>query len=228
MVTIFHGDDIVSSRKSWLEEKKSGEIILDGEKLNLSVVMQVFEGGDLFTDHKKLFIENFFKKKSGLEFKEITEVIDRNSKASDIFFWDGKELTKSNTSLFKNSVIKTFKYPQSMFLFLDSLAPNKGKNLIPLFHKTLDNSEADLIFFMLIRQFRLLLAVSDSSSKEQIDEVKRMAPWQKGKLEKQAKDFTEDQLKDIYKRLFEIDLSLKTGALSLSLTQAIDIFLLDL
>lgn len=231
MITIIHGDDIVSSRKSWLDQRKA-EAILDGEKLTLTESMQVFEGGGLFEDHKKIFIENFFKRKKSVELSQIAEVIDRNSKTSDILFWDGKELTKSQVSLFNNPVLKIFKYPQSMFLFLDSLAPGKGKDLVLLFHRTLQNSEEELIFFMLIRQFRLLLALSSHCHPElgsgSIDEVKRLAPWQRGKLEKQAKSFSIDQLKSIYRRLFEIDLALKTGALSLSLVQAIDIFLLDL
>lgn len=226
MITIVHGDDIVSSRKYFLEQKKGSDNILDGEKLTLTEAMQVFEGSSLFEEQKKIFIENFFKRKSSLEFKQIQEIIDKNSKGSEIYFWEGKELTKSQVSLFKNTLNKLFKFPQSMFLFLDSLAPNKGREMITLFHKTLENTEAELIFFMLIRQFRLLLSLSNGSG--QIDEAKRLAPWQKGKLERQAKSFTEKKLKDIYAQLYEIDLGIKTGSLSLTLTQSIDMFLLNL
>lgn len=85
----------------------------------------------------------------------------------------------------------------------------------------------ELIFFMLIRQFRLLLAVSEEGI-DSIDEMKRIAPWQKSKLNSQARSFGKESLLDIYNKLYKIDSETKSGKSALTLTQAIDFFLAGL
>ena len=80
---------------------------------------------------------------------------------------------------------------------------------------------------MLVRQIRILLALSEKSS-EQIDEVKRLAPWQLNKLQRQAVSFTPSQLIDLHTQLFEIDRDMKTGELSTPLSTTIDILLLSI
>ena len=85
--------------------------------------------------------------------------------------------------------------------------------------------EPELIFFMLVRQFRIMLG---QEGVDRIDEVKRMAPWQLGKMQRQAKTFGEEKLKSTYQKLFEIDLALKTGKIPYSLERSIDFFLADL
>ncbi|MDP3988330.1 MAG: hypothetical protein Q8P80_04275 [Candidatus Levybacteria bacterium] len=228
MITIIHGDDNAASRKYFIDEKNNTKDahFLDGEKTGLTELVQVFEGGMLFSQEKNIFIESFFAKKA-LELKEILKLIEENSKNSNIYFWEGKELAKKELSFFKNPVIKLFKYPQSIFLFLDSIKPDNVNNLVPLFHKTLENMEVEIVFFMMIRQFRLLLALSDSQG-ERIDELKRLAPWQMEKLKRQSKLFSADKLKTIYKKLGEIDLGQKTGGLNLTLEQTIDMLLVNL
>jgi len=229
MITIIHGDDIASSRKYFVEQKNRDKdsIIFDGEKLMLSDVLQVLDGGLLFSEAKQIYIEGFFsKKKPGKEFDEIISFVEK-SKEARIFFWEGKTLTKKYTSLFKNSQIKVFNIPKDIFAFLDSIYPNNNKSLV-LFHNSLKTNEVELIFFMIIRQFRLLLAVSDPKADKTIDEAKRLAPWQTGRLKRQASNFPADELKNTYKKLYEIDLAQKTGTLPLSLIQSIDLLLVSL
>ena len=52
MTTIIHGADTVSSRKYFLDEKgKHPEAqLLEGEKIDLTDLAQIFEGGGLFDD----------------------------------------------------------------------------------------------------------------------------------------------------------------------------------
>lgn len=231
MVTIIHGDDISSSRKYFIEEKQkaSNPVNIEGEKVILNTLVQAIEGGELFSTEKKIFIENFFsKKKTGKEYDEIITYLKKNQPSADIYFWDNKELSKTIVKTFSTADIKIFKLPQTLFLLLDSIRPNNGKSLIDLFQKTLLNAEAELVFFMLIRQFRFLLAVSDLKQNEPIDEVKRLAPWQLGKLQKQAGLFSPEELKKYYKKLYQIDLAQKTGALTMPLNQTLDFFFLDI
>lgn len=239
MITIVHGDDIVSSRNFFVSQKQKLKNPLEfaGENITLTALVQIFEGGELFTEKKAVFIEDFLAKRKASRDKD--EILSYLAKYQDheIFLWEGKEISAKSLSIFKKAEIRHFKLPQSLFLFLDSLKPGNGTFLIPLFHKTLKNMEVELVFFMLVRQFRLLLALSqrhpvpersEGEGSRNIDEVKRLAPWQKGKLQRQASFFTAKELKNHFSRLYEIDLAQKTGALSLSLIQAIDMFLLRL
>lgn len=228
MITIIHGDDTASSRRYYLSQKKNDSVVLDGEKCTLADILQTTEGSALFSNNAALFIEDFFtRKKAGKELDDIIKYFQTHEKNIDVFLWEGKELTKKQTTTIKNSVLKHFPFPQSLFAFLDSIMPHNNHKTIALFHETLKNNETELIFFMIIRQLRLLLAVSDRIT-GQIDEIKRLAPWQQSRLEKQSRLFSKEKLKVLYKQIFDLDIAYKTSRPLLSLSAAIDIFLLGI
>lgn len=230
MITIAYGDDISTSRNYYVSERQKSKnpVILEGGKLTLSDLMQSLESGSLFNEEKDIFIENFFSsKKNNPSFKEIVVYIDAQDAKANIFFWEDSELSKTELGTFKNSVAKLFKVPQNMFGFLDNIKPG-NPNSIKQFHELLIQTAEELIFFMIIRQFRLLLAVSDLTSKEAIDELKRLAPWQTGKLKAQANLFGQEKLVAVYKRLGEIDSDTKSGKSATTLIQTIDFFLAGL
>lgn len=227
MINIIHGTDIVASRKFFLDEKEKQEnaTILDGEKVTLTDLAQIFEGGGLFEESKTVFIEHLFaRKKRKEEFSTLAEYIQKQS-THTIYLWEGKELEKSAFTIFKTATPRVFKLPQTLFAFLDNLKPGNSKQLITLFHQTLKTTDAEMIFFMLVRQIRLLLALI-KPSEEAIDELKRLAPWQKTKLQQQAAAFGEANLKNIYQQLFLIETGQKTGNLSNSMLTIIDFLLL--
>jgi hypothetical protein len=234
MIAIIHGTDTAASRSYFLNQKEQivDAVYLAGEKITITDLTQILDGNGLFAEQKTIFIENFFhKKKNKNEFTALTEYLQKKSASHDIFLWEGKELDRSAFLLFKTAVPKQFKLPQTLFLFLDTLKPENGKQLIQLFHQTIVTTEAEMIFFMLIRQMRLLLALLETqkdNSSEVIDELKRMQPWQKQKLQKQANLFTQEQLITLYQKLFAIEWGQKTGNLSLSLIASIDFFLLTI
>jgi DNA polymerase III delta subunit len=217
MITLIHGDDIVTSRNYFLEEKKKylNSPIYNGKDLEAIDLIELLQPKNLFFEKQAVFIENLFLK------KELFSKL-KDSKI-DVFLWEGKEITSAELIKLKPEV-KLFKLPQALFSFLDSIRPNSPQN-VSLFRNALKNTTEDMIFYMLIRQFRLLLSVSEA--KDGIDEVKRLAPWQKTKLTKQASLFTKDQLKKIYSKLYKMDLDVKTGEIE-SLTPSIDFLLLEI
>ncbi|MCL4418153.1 MAG: hypothetical protein M1365_15950, partial [Actinobacteria bacterium] len=91
----------------------------------------------------------------------------------------------------------------------------------------LKTQEAEIIFFMIIRQFRLLISQTEES-KSAIDEAKKLAPWQLSKFKRQLSFFDRSKLLTLYNKLFEIDLKHKTGKISFPLEKSIDFFLADL
>lgn len=225
MITIIHGDDTVSSRKYLIELKTASEnsVTLDGKGLTFNDLVHALKSNSLFSDGKNIFIENFFSKKNK-ELEESINLINKNSNLN-IVIWDENELSKSQLSAFLKPTIKLFKIPQSLFSFLDSIKPGNVQN-VTLFYSVLKNSDENFLFSMIIRQFRLLLALRDGQN-DSIDELQRLGPWQIEKLQRQSQMFTIEQLKKIYNKLYKIDLNIKTGVYP-NLTSAIDILLLDI
>ncbi|HEX8932246.1 MAG TPA: hypothetical protein VF810_03775 [Patescibacteria group bacterium] len=229
MITIIHGTDTAASRNYFFAEKDKHEHahLLDGEKTQLTDLMQIFEGGGLFMESKTVFMENFFnKKKQKEEFKILSTYLEKQS-AHQIFLWENKELDKGAQLAFKKAVLRVFKLPQTLFLFLDNLMPSNSKQLLSLFHQTIALTDTEMVFFMLVRQIRILLSLQ-SSSETSIDELKRLAPWQKAKLVQQAAMFGEDRLKELHNQLFKLEIGQKTGGLASSLAVNIDFLLLEL
>lgn len=230
MITIIHGDDITASRKYLQEQKENtSEFVALETEAALSDFAQNIEGSALFNDTKTIFIENFLSKNGKIDVnaKEIIEFLNEHEKNTKLFFWERKEISKRILSLFKNAVVKTFKIPQTIFLFLDSLKPGIGIKAVDLFHQALNASEPEVLLFMLVRQFRLLIATS-SKSKAYIEELSRLAPWQESKLKRQTNYFSQEQLGTIYEKLYKIDTAQKTGSSSLSIIQSIDFFLVGI
>lgn len=232
MITIIHGGDISSSRNYFLtlKTKQENTIDYDGGKITITDLIQNIKGGGFFCDTKTIFIENLLtkRKKTDKDLKEILNFISKNSKESSFILWESKEILKRDLYFFKDAIVKIFKLPKNIFLFLDNLRPNNSKALLNLFHQALESGiKEELVLFMLQRQIRILLALSDRGE-ESIDELVRLAPWQMGKLERQTRFFDPSSLKKIYRKLYEIEIGQKTGSLSLSLTQSIDFLLLEI
>lgn len=228
MITIIHGDDLSASRNYYLSQKTKDAITFDGDKVTVTDLTQAFQGDSLFTQEKVFFLENFLtKRKASNTTDELIEFLKQEGPNANIFLWESKPLTKKQQITFPKAVVKQFSFPQILFTFLDGIKPDNGHQLIKLFHQTLQQSETELVFFMLIRHIRVLLALTDNSP-EIIDEVKRLQPWQKKKLRTQSSFFTVEKLKKMLINLAQVDLQQKTGTLHTSLEQAVDFFLLAL
>lgn len=226
MTIIIHGEDTATSRKAFIDLRNNitNPVILEGGPLTLQQVKQAVDGGGLFGDDVHIFIEELLSKRKTS--KELTEIISFLSQTkTPLYLWESKDLTTKQLTPFKNATVRQYKIPTTVFAFLDSIKPNNAKQMIKLFHTTLETQEAGFIYFMLVKHMRLLLALSDVTSTNTIEETKRLSPWQRTKFQKQANNFSSDHLKGLYLTLYTIDLELKTGKQTLSLIQSIDFFL---
>lgn len=231
MITIIHGDNIGESRGYYSEQKEkySEKVILEGATLTYTDLLQAISGSGLFGNQQVIFIEDMLsKRKPSKELENIIHALTaKEQKPETIFLLESKELTTKQLSPFKTATIKQFKIPQTVFSFLDSFAPGNGKKTMLLFHQLLRTEDVHFVLFMLQRHVRILLALT-KPSEPAISEVKRMAPWQRGKMEKQAKLFTQERLLTLHETLYQLELGQKTGKLTLALDQAIDFLLLPM
>ena len=227
MIIIFHGDNIVSSRKAFLEAleeaKSKGKetISLDGKRLNPTDLIQALESKSLFGKDKAIFIENLFSLTKSKEKEKLIEMVRKNADF-EVFIWEEKELTKTQRDGFdRNYRLQPFKLPAIIFTFLDSLSPSKTRENLQGLHNCLAQEEPEMIFSMFIRQIRLLILAKEG------EKYLTGAPWQKAKLLKQAKLVSPEKLKETYQKLLEIDYRQKTSQLPLNLTSSLDLLLVE-
>ena len=229
MITIIHGDDIVRSRDMLTRLKKQfpqHELFqLTGENASLTDIVQVFESQSLFAKKKLLILEGFIETKD----KKLVALVLNHLKKHldhDVVFWEPKAIKQELLSLFpKNATIHFYKQEQLIFQFLDSIRPGNASQMLSLLHRVLQRENPELVFYMLVRQFRLLLGVSTTSA---ISDVKRLAPWQRSKLERQARELSLGQVKMLYQKLFQLEREAKTGTNALPLAASLDLFLSDI
>lgn len=229
MIRIIHGENISESREELLRQKSSLDNVVsfDGISITKESLSDFFSGG-MFNDDKNLIIENLLSKnKKSKNLDELFEILNKNSKDSTILLWEEKEITPAMLKKFPKSQEYNHKIPKLIFTFLDSLTPRNGEHLIKILHNLIQNTSIEIILFMLTRQIRLLLALS-SKNEDEIEDLSKLAPWQRGKLEKQSRLFEKEKLKELYNKIYKNDYGSKTGTLNMPVTTAIDILLLDI
>ena len=117
-----------------------------------------------------------------------------------------------------------------IFDLVDALGNRDRKRAISEYHRLLADNDAQSIFGMIVRQFRLLLQsreILDQQGGEQdITRLLNVHPYVGGKLAAQSRHFSQSQLDGIFHRLLEIDAGLKTGMMSIDLS--IDLLIADI
>ena len=102
-----------------------------------------------------------------------------------------------------------------IFKMVDALGMQNGKQALSMLHRLLEVQDAQSIFLMVVRQFRLLLLASEILEGGRTDrEVARdlhLQPFIAQKISTQARRFSIDTLEGVYRRLLEIDEATKTG-----------------
>lgn len=229
MIVVIHGDNIVISRKKLTDLKEGftgGEVLhLQGDGTSITDVVQVFESQSLFDKRRLIVLERFIETKDKALIASIVNHL-KNDLAHEVIFWEPKEIKKELLALLpKHAEVFFFKQEQLLFQFLDSIWPGNTKKILSLLYEVRKREEDELLLYMLVRQFRLLLAMTTHAS---ISEAKRLAPWQQQKLERQARQFGEEKLTLLYKKLFQIERGVKTGTSPFPLNASLDLFLMGI
>lgn len=226
MVILLHGDNIVASRNELerVKKEKVKEVLaFDGGKIGLTELKQALEAGSLFGQERIVILENFLPQKPNAAKNQIVEYLKNLETSVDLILWEGRELEKKLLDSFHDAKKQLFRLDPVLFKFLDSLKPGCGRIAVTLLREVLRREEVELVFYMLVRQFRILLALCDLQENS-IPEVTKLGSWQKEKLVKQANSFGVEALLKIYHQLLEIDLKLKTGLSPFNLLSTLELF----
>lgn len=102
-----------------------------------------------------------------------------------------------------------------IFKMVDALAMQDGRNAISALKRLLETGDPIAIFGMIVRQFRLLVQareiLDDGGQKDEVLRQLHLHPYVAEKLTGQARRFTLPVLENVYRRLLDIDLAVKTG-----------------
>lgn len=122
----------------------------------------------------------------------------------------------------------------NVFEMVDALANGDGSRALRLIHQALHDNPRDPgfgLFGLIVRQFRLLLMVSDhlnqgGAGNQAIAKALGIHPFVAGKIAQQSRAFTIEQLDAILKRLQRYDQDMKTGRIDARL--ALDLLVTSL
>ncbi len=229
MLTIIHGDDISSSRqklRELVDENKDDEkIFLDGRKLTLEELVLACESSSMLFNKKLILIENFLGSTKNKNKENIISYLNNEGENTSIILWEDKKVDKRT---FVSGIKKYKEYavmlPANLFKFLDSIGVEKENLIVGMFHSLLATLEAEMIFSMIIRQWRNMIIAIDANKLNPAG----LASWQLGKLRAQARFFGNNKLISSYRTLLTIDYKIKSGLTPFNMRQLLDIFFLNL
>lgn len=230
MVILIHGEDTPNSRKKIDEFLKNFSEVI---RINLNQdrpekIINSLESQSLF-DNKKAIIIEYISKLKKTELDDTLSFINKykNSVNINIILWEDAKLNDTILKRIDSKQIFLYDLPKYYFQFLDSIFPGNGIKCISLYRETLKNISDVQLFYSVVKRIRTLIILKLGKPGE-FEETKKMGSWQLGKLVKQEKAWDEKKLMDFYKKLFEIELNMKTSNLPMSLSEHIDILLLSL
>lgn len=207
MLTLLHGDDIVSSRKV-LEEIKLGHtegeaLVLDGRRVSLSDLKQALESLPMLGSSRLVILEHFFSSRPS---KEMFSYLASGEFSSDLIIWEGKQISKEAIKKFRSRIkVRLFKTPAIVFQFLDQISPKNKKGSLLTLQKTLKSSPQGLVFYLLVQHIRKLLLIKSGQVPQGIQ------AWKLRKFQSQAKLFTLNSLRKLYQKLLLVDIAQKRG-----------------
>ncbi|OGG03399.1 hypothetical protein A2W14_07530 [Candidatus Gottesmanbacteria bacterium RBG_16_37_8] len=207
-----------------LETSKEEKIYLDGRKISFNELLLACESNSIVAVGKIIILENFFQAKESKDKIKILDYLINPKLPISLIFWENKEIDKKKIGLLPaKTEIHKFDFEGYIFKFLDGLGSQPSSQILNHFHSLLKSSEPELIFGLIIRQFRYMIA----SNAEQKN-ILGIPDWQFFKFKRQAKNFDYHKLIFLYRQLLQLDYKIKTGQSPQRLDQLLDIFLVNL
>jgi DNA polymerase-3 subunit delta len=119
------------------------------------------------------------------------------------------------------------KIETDIFKTIDAIAQRNKKQAIALIHKHLEKGDNPLyVLSMITFQFRNILEIKDLMEKGQPLNQTKLHPFVIQKSRQQSQQFTLEELKKIYRKIFRADFDIKTGKLDAE--TALDLLMIEI
>jgi DNA polymerase-3 subunit delta len=241
------GEEIIA-QEEWLKKKAGSIIFFESSSVSKNDVLYKFikKYGHIyeFEETDILKIKDFVKTrllKDGFKIEQTALTLLINSTNKDLwrlkyelekliaFKFEEKVITKEDVEKLVKPEIES-----DIFKTIDAIARKDKKEAIKLIHLHLEKGDsAPYIFSMIAFQFRNMLIIKDkierSAGINQFQlkrELKGINPFVIQKSLWLIKDFSLPQLEKIYKKIFQMDLSVKNGKMQPE--EALEVLLLDI
>jgi len=144
--------------------------------------------------------------------------------------YQNPEISQRDIELLVKPKIET-----DIFKTIDAIASKNKKQALDLIHKHLEKGDTPLYLLSMINfQFRNLLIVKSQELRRKfyagdmrvLAEKLKMHPYVIQKSTQQARKFNFEELKKIYQKIFQVDLSIKTGKVEPE--TALDLFIAEI
>jgi hypothetical protein len=202
MINIFHGDNQVNSRNTFLSflDNYQGDVLrLNYKQVNIDKINNFLEGQSLFESKKMLAISNLFSiPKANLD--KIIPIFKKTS--IDIAIWQDKKLTPTQIKSLGQTKENIFALDKNIFLLLRQIIPKNRQKFFKLYHELLKTQAFDLLFFWIKRNIR-----------QQLNTYTR---------------FDKNNLKKTYLKLIDLDYHNKSGKLNIPREIGLERILLEL
>ncbi len=225
MLTIICGEDIAASREKLQTIKQSyktkGFNVKDVAASELPDILKSNEGViDLFGQESVYAVENLsslYKGRGKSEFKTAVDELSKNAKLHIIAWENGKSAYELSTLKKLTSSFYEAKPGQTIFELLDIAVPGKINHFIKTLHQVHQTQDIMFIYTLLWRHIRKLILAAEGAFD------KKTAPWQRGKLQAQARAWQKEKLVSFYEGLAKIDVGMKTSSSTFDIRESIEI-----
>lgn len=227
---ILHGESVVQSRQALqkkldLARSQNQEIVrLEAKKSQLVDFKQALETLSLWSAGRLVIVENFFSQPVSRGQKEILAYLKTLPAAANLVFWENKKIDGRRLKALSLAKVSYFKLAPVIFRFLESIRPGNSREMLTLNLQCVHSDSAEMVFYMLCRQIRLLILAKDLGGQG----LQPMPFWMAGKLLRQAENFSLEQLLFIHEKLLQIDSEQKTGQAVRPLDFYLDLLLASL
>lgn len=222
---IIHGEDITKSREKLDEILAERDSVkrFDGKKLRDSDIPLIFSTTELFDEGKTIVIENC----KGMTKQVLEKVLASYTKSdNELVLWQSGNYDARLIKKFKDAQVFAFPLPKYYFIFLDTLAPHKGKQVHTTYQQLLESYVPEQIYFSLVKRVRQLMIIKSGNAHE-FEEFAKMNSWQRSKLDAQARQWSTKSLSEFYAKLYDTEVRIKTSTLPTNLATHLDILLLS-
>jgi DNA polymerase III subunit delta len=206
-VFVFREEELLKSKIKKIENKKQAGKVMIQE-------FPILSKGKLFNWTKNIFIKN------GVEIEDdaVSYILEiggdnlwRIKTESEKLSLHKKKITKKDAELLIKIETNT-----DIFKTIDAIGEKNKEKALSFIYDHLEKEDHPLyLFSMIVFQFRNLIVVKDLKERKidynQAKTKSGMHPFVFQKSYRQAEKFTFQELKKLYKKLFELDLKAKTG-----------------
>jgi len=216
MITLIHGASSLNSYnalKKFLDAYDELSVTrLSGKDADINQIKEAIETPS-FTGQRLVILEDLNSSRSPTLIKELKKYIADLPADSEVIIYERKLLPPESAILSLTNKIQAFPGPKGLNVFdwADTVGSRKLAPSLQGWQALIDSGEdAEYLFIMLVRQFRLLILLAHG-------EKPKVPDFVLNKLARQAKLWTKDELISVYSRLLELDHLNKTSQLSLDI-----------